>query len=116
MADAPGAVISSLASLSEESPHTILALAHLLTVEATGGAVVRVRITNASTGPLRWTPAGRDPARLEPGEAFEVTIDRCDDFAGMQLIAGEAVAMTLTVTVCEGASRQHLLAQALVSR
>lgn len=115
MADAPGVVISSLVSLSAQASRTVLALAHLLTVEAAGGAVVRVRVTNTSTGPLRWTPAGRDPARLEPGEAFELTVDGHGDSAGMQLIAGDAVAMTLTLTVCEGASRQHLLAQALVS-
>jgi hypothetical protein len=113
---APGAVISARAVLDERELRTVLVIDGLARIEALGTAgSARFRITNASSALVRWSDASRGASgAVEPGDAFELELSGSPELGRVQLVAGGALAATLTLWAIESPTATHLLAQALV--
>jgi hypothetical protein len=93
---------------------TVLVVEKLVRVEAAGtGALARARMTNTSAREMSWAERAGGTGVVAPGEAFEVAVTE-SGAGGVQLVSGDALAATLTLSLCEGAAGHHLLAQVLV--
>lgn len=115
---ARGALISARTPLDETSARTLLVLADVARVSGAATADgIRVTVANLSVQPLRWASIVggiHDEGIAQAGEAFVLVLPAVHAAGYVQLVVGETLAATLTLSAFPGGATMHLLGQALI--